>query len=784
MTYGMMGSRRKSRAGLGTLTLAVLLLLLLVSLSSCPVCDAASSMAMYNMQSSHPIGGADNGRRKLVEEKASEQREAGDKKDAGKEKKDKAESTARKAKEAKDATAKKKTSTAATTAVTDDAKKKDGKAKAKAKEPQFSVHKKPISAESLTKVAESVQKQAVAAAAAAAKKKTKVTKGEEEEKNKKKNAAADVTKGTDEKKKKDEKEKAETDETKKKVEEATKTGATDVKKIESDKAKGAAPKVDDKKNNHHDDSTANKNKAGKEPPKIPDTPPAIPAVSDADKGKATTGVKPMPTVTKPKTPKEVDKYKDMLKKTRDALLDKNPKLQTKLDQATAKDKERRDDAGAKKKKDEEDGDDVSGKAKLEQMTKDMKKKQALTKLRDMLRKQKDTKGATDLAELRKKKKKENRDNSKVHQRRSRPLLPGERVFNKVPIVKRAYKKTPLEEAYSDATLSLVEGLKHGIFPDDSNALDYRRKEALKDWLQLLSVTLPPELELHVLIDDLRTNLDSISGGKSKFLKTIKKHPIKEKKWSRSCNKSRRRSVQGFACGFWKLLHIVSVGLAEHRGGIDHGLSIGSTASYPTMESAISPMKAADILREYMALFFGCDVCSRNFLGRYDECDYHRCDRLAENAIDLTDDQWREFALYIWEVHNGISVGLFHDKVERKKEGGHTDYSHEDEIAVIWPNMEQCFQCLRDDGTFSEDRVYGYLSETYWSGPEKDSNDDILREYERALERPLFSNGILYVSLSLMLIGAWIMKKRYIKHTGLHKKNDDPYSAKPKQWRRI
>ena len=277
----------------------------------------------------------------------------------------------------------------------------------------------------------------------------------------------------------------------------------------------------------------------------------------------------------------------------------------------------------------------------------------------------------------------------------------------------------------------------------------------------------------------------MSEKKSNFLKMIKKHPIKEKKWSKSCSRSgKRSSTGGFSCGFWKLLHVISVGLAEHRGGIDRGLAVGGTDSYPAMESAISPMKAAEILREYMALFFGCDICSRNFLGHYDECGYHRCDRLVENAIDLTEHQWREFALYIWEVHNGVSVGIFHEKVERKKTDGRIDYRHENEISAIWPHMEQCFQCLRDDGTFSEDRVVRYLSETYWSGPEADSKDDMLRDYERALEKPLFSNGIPYISLSLMLLGAWMMKRRYIKQTGYHKKNDDSYATKTKQWRRI
>ena len=41
-------------------------------------------------------------------------------------------------------------------------------------------------------------------------------------------------------------------------------------------------------------------------------------------------------------------------------------------------------------------------------------------------------------------------------------------------------------------------------------LDYKRKSALIDWIDLLRVSLPPEIGLHELLDTLKYDLDYIS----------------------------------------------------------------------------------------------------------------------------------------------------------------------------------------------------------------------------------------------------------------------------------
>lgn len=69
---------------------------------------------------------------------------------------------------------------------------------------------------------------------------------------------------------------------------------------------------------------------------------------------------------------------------------------------------------------------------------------------------------------------------------------GEKVLKKIPIVKQFVKRSKGEETLNDAALSFTRGLLMGVFKSNE-ALDYKRKAALLDWLDLLRVSLPPEI---------------------------------------------------------------------------------------------------------------------------------------------------------------------------------------------------------------------------------------------------------------------------------------------------
>jgi len=290
----------------------------------------------------------------------------------------------------------------------------------------------------------------------------------------------------------------------------------------------------------------------------------------------------------------------------------------------------------------------------------------------------------------------------------------------VPIVKRMYKMTEEEQLILDASLSFMAGLKYGVFMTN-DSLTAKEKAALKGWLDLLSVSLPPEWGLHTLIDELNDNIDFISQSQANLLKILRKHPLPRRVWSPSC--MRRDSPQGFSCGMWKLLHTSTVGIAEQRGG----LNLVQSAS-----RIFSPADAADTIREYMAHFFGCIECRNHFIAQYDECSFRRCDRLTDVAQAATPEDWKQLALWLWEVHNDVSVRVGHERIERQRQNVKTSrfrmakLKSEDQIKHLFPSIEQCLQCFDDDGRFDEDNVFEFLEQVYWSAP--DVMADKLLEY--------------------------------------------------------
>lgn len=306
----------------------------------------------------------------------------------------------------------------------------------------------------------------------------------------------------------------------------------------------------------------------------------------------------------------------------------------------------------------------------------------------------------------------------------KPSVP-KKILSSVPIVKRAFKPKPEEDLYGDAALSFVTGLKMGVYTD-GRPLDQKRQEALVDWLELLSISLPPELGLHALIDDLLSNMSYISQGREKLYEQLDKYPLANKYWSDSCSKGRKG--QGQNCGLWKLLHIVTIGFAEHRGGLEQ--QDGSYVDVPmTSGPTFTPNQGAAIIREYIALFFGCDVCKNNFLSKYDDCvSFGRCDRMPVDArIDeVEDEDWKELPLWLWEFHNHIAARIV--QVKARRDGG-----RDDEVIGIWPNAETCFSCYNIDGSWNMEELYVFLETTYWyaSSSSDFKLDRALKDFDKA-----------------------------------------------------
>lgn len=287
----------------------------------------------------------------------------------------------------------------------------------------------------------------------------------------------------------------------------------------------------------------------------------------------------------------------------------------------------------------------------------------------------------------------------------------------LPLVKRMVQQqmTTEEELILDASLSFLEGLRVGL-QRKQRPLDWGQTQTLRDWLQLMRISLPPEWALLGTIDALIGSLDQISQNVKAINKILKKFKVPRKEWSKSCSPE-----HGFSCGFWKLLHVMTVGMAEHRGGqdlIDSGIFKPSTRVF-------SPDEAARTLRQYMLHFFPCDACAQHFVAMYDQCDKHRrCDRLTTATTTASDADWKELAKWLWEVHNSVSVNVLNEKIDTKRKkkqrslikkapAGPGVASREEQIEVLWPAVDDCMECFKQDGSYDENAVFVHLEATYW-----------------------------------------------------------------------
>jgi thiol-disulfide isomerase/thioredoxin len=297
------------------------------------------------------------------------------------------------------------------------------------------------------------------------------------------------------------------------------------------------------------------------------------------------------------------------------------------------------------------------------------------------------------------------------------IVPKSRIAENLPVIKRIARLRPEEQLILDATLSFREGLLKGVFlaSKQNQPFSLTQTLAFQRWLELLRIGLPPEWAIHDLINELYNSIETISKNPSTINLAFAKHPFPRRKWSKSCGR------KGLNCGFWKLLHIVSVGVAENRGGkdlIDNKLVDSDTKIF-------SPLEAADTIRDYMSNFFTCYDCAEQFVEQYNDCKRNRrCSRLTSNAWTATDDDWKELGKWLWEVHNDVNIRLLNQKYDekrkrkqksifRKADAGPGAASIQDEVKALWPTVHSCLACFNSDGTFNEDAVFLHLEINYW-----------------------------------------------------------------------
>lgn len=347
----------------------------------------------------------------------------------------------------------------------------------------------------------------------------------------------------------------------------------------------------------------------------------------------------------------------------------------------------------------------------------------------------------------------------------RKVVAPAKLGERIPIVKRVVKMNLEESLMLDSTLAFVEGLAQGLFRKDAS-LTASERTTLHDWLHLLSVALPQEWGIHELIDALMVRKSFVSQSRQNMFEVIKKHAPKRRLYSPSC----RATKIPFNCGFWKLLHTVSVGIAEHRGG----LGLIEEGSLKEDALTFSPSDAADTIRNYMEAFFPCPYCSKHFVDQYDDCDnLERCMRLADDENAASEADWKELAKWLWEFHNSVSVRILHQNADsRRKAGGHLGMSPPqygpakasvmDEIAVLWPTVDSCLKCFNADGSWDEEAVFLHLETQYWPASNPDPKTARLLRLEQELDYT--GSGLTMILFLIGIVLFFVMRQSVSKES--------------------
>ena len=273
--------------------------------------------------------------------------------------------------------------------------------------------------------------------------------------------------------------------------------------------------------------------------------------------------------------------------------------------------------------------------------------------------------------------------------RNNPLQP-----ESIGITRRHFLPRTRKDIYNDAYLSFDFAMRNGVF-QRQGPLQNKTRDALKEWLKLLQVTLPPTWSLQNMVSDIVKNFEEVVQAEDNLLKIVSNYPPKKKTWSHSCTRGDRSS--GYTCGLWELFHIMTIGLVEWNNLIPGD----DDWSYYRTEDA------AQTLRNYIEHFFGCEVCRLNFLNAFEACAFDRCNRLTRRAGEF--DDWIELPLWLFETHNAVNVRLMKERAERE----HRVPTKRDEIDVQWPPREDCPVCWHEDGRWNQDKVFLYLRVTYW-----------------------------------------------------------------------
>jgi len=251
-----------------------------------------------------------------------------------------------------------------------------------------------------------------------------------------------------------------------------------------------------------------------------------------------------------------------------------------------------------------------------------------------------------------------------------------------------------EQLFQDATSSFLATLSSSIYSKhpQSSSLPPKESQELAEFIDLIRWAFPPETKVHTLAEDLKQEFRSITSNEEGLLIVLSRHmDLREGvTWSKRCTGG-NSNEDPYSCGIWSLLHIISIGVAERHSSV-----VGDS-------ERVSVQHAGQSIKAFIAHFYiGCDSCKRSWIELYDEAN----SLALTNQMTGIDEQWKQLAIWIWEVHNEINI--------RRQ-------SYKNPSKLLWPSREECPKCWPSENgvtaksmdSFDQDALFNHLKKTYW-----------------------------------------------------------------------
>lgn len=282
------------------------------------------------------------------------------------------------------------------------------------------------------------------------------------------------------------------------------------------------------------------------------------------------------------------------------------------------------------------------------------------------------------------------------------------------------------DMWKDAALSFDVTMRESVFMSNDE-LSEGKAAALRSLLSLLTKTMPVTMDnVKNVAATMLENFDEVV----KSQEGLEKHlgPKKEREWSSNCSHGEE---SGYNCGVWHLMHIITVGVPQWNIATDDA------------DLRVSTTDAGEVLKDFIYNFFPCEECRKNFVAMYQNCKFNRCERFHLDTSHKKVGDWKELPIWLWEVHNDISVRIMSEK---RRANGHSIPGSHDEQRARWPPEDECEKCWRFGGKWEHKAVYRYLRKHYWSeehlgeadltglldGPEEPEEEDIVAQMKEKI----------------------------------------------------